>query len=87
MNLSEILWLRFQENSEVDLMILDPGDEIYAYAGFWPTIPETIHVSKDANAIDIKLMRRYTVKSHTGCNSNRSYSYAGKAKYTLCGFQ
>ena len=68
-------------NTSVELSIMEPGEEIYAYADYWPKNPVTVEIKQDTEMADISLKKNVISnnleKDENSCMVYDQSSYGG----------
>ena len=78
---SEFLWLRLRLDSALEISLIDRGEEIYAFADYWPKAPQTIIINQDIEMADITIMKNVVATDlikEQNCKTYHSNSYGGK---------
>ena len=69
-------------NTSVELSIMEPGEEIYAYSDYWPKNPVTVEIKQDTEMADISLKKNVISnnleKDENSCRVYDQFSYGGK---------
>ena len=74
------IWIRMNHSSAIELSLMDPGEEIYAFADYWPTNPSTIEIKEDTEMVDISVVKHVTatdLKNKEKCRKYDKPSYGG----------
>ena len=74
------LWIRMFLDSYVEVSIIEKGEEIYAFAEYWPKTPQTISINEDIEMADITIMKNVISTDLTeeqNCKTYSTQSYGG----------
>ena len=67
-------------NSAIELVLMEPGEEIYAFADYWPRNPATIEIKEDTEMVDISVTKHVIatdVENKDKCRKYNKPSYGG----------
>ena len=68
------LWIRVRLNAAVEVSIIEPGEEIYAFAEYWPAGPQTISINEDIEVADINIIKNVYSQEATEEHKCKKYS-------------
>ena len=81
---SDTIWLELISKSNLNLYLIEPGNEIFIPTFVWPKNP-TVQVLKPDHAwVDMKLTKTKTSLRKGTCNNDQGYVYGGKQVLLRC---
>ena len=78
MEASDIIWLELNSNFDLNLYVINPGDEIFVPAFLFPNYPAQQSLRKTLEWKQIKLTKESTRMEKETCNDASGYVFGGK---------
>ena len=74
------IWIRMNQKSSIELSLMEPGEEIYAFADYWPKNPATIEIKEDTEMVDISVTKHVIatdLENKEKCEKYNKPTYGG----------
>ena len=83
MKKAEYIWLRMHFHSAIELSLLEPGEEIYAFSDYWPKNPATIEIKETTEMVDLSIAKNVLTTQlkteNQNCKMYKQPRYVGKS--------
>lgn len=73
-----MIWLELSTKLELQLYIIEPGNEIFIPADTWVQDPQMMRLKKDHSYVEMKLQKQTVSLRPKTCKSTEGYDYGGE---------
>ena len=77
---ADTIWLELNSNFDLNLYVLNPGDEVFVPVFLWPNYPAEQRIRKSLAWSKIDLTKTSEKLKKGTCNDTSGYVYGGKIK-------
>ena len=70
--------LRIKRSSDIEVLFIQSGEEIFATVDLWPNFPPSIRLKKNIETVDVLLKKSIHIQGKDTCTGDENYQYSGR---------
>ena len=70
--------LRIKRSSDIEVLFIQSGEEIFSTVDLWPNFPPSIRLKKNAETVDVLLKKSIHIQGKDTCTGDANYQYSGR---------
>ena len=70
--------LRIKRSSDIDVLFIQSGEEIFSTVDLWPNFLPSIRLKKNIETVDVLLKKSIHIQGKDTCTGDENYQYSGR---------
>ena len=70
--------LRIKRSSDIEVLFIQSGEEIFSTIDLWPNFPPSIRLKKNMETVDVLLKKSIHIQGKDTCTGDENYQYSGR---------
>ena len=70
--------LRIKRSSDIEVLFISSGEEIFSTVDLWPYFPPSIRLKKNVETVDVLLKKSIHIQGKDTCTGDENYQYSGR---------
>ena len=70
--------LRIKRSSDIEVLFIQSGEEIFSTIDLWPNFPPSIRLKKNIETVDVLLKKSIHIHAEDTCNGDENHQYSGR---------
>ena len=70
--------LRIKRSSDIEVLFIQSGEEIFSTIDLWPNFPPSIRLKKNVETVDVLLKKSIHIQEKDTCTGDENYQYSGR---------